>query len=92
MAKVRATRIGFYGSLRYPGDEFDVPDEQFARAWSWVEVLEAPAADPAPAPKVKVHPAKGREAPKPSDIVPGDAPAIPLAKAQQPSEPSNPPI
>lgn len=79
MAKVRATRNGFHGSLRYPGDEFEMPDEFFIGRVppSWVEVLEGPKVE---TPKPKIHPADGRKAPRPSAPVPvADGVAIPLS-------------
>ena len=69
--KVRATRIGFYGSLKYPGDEFEVTEADFQKPWTWVEVIDdgdEPAADGAPkaTAKSKAHPGRSvRPAPAP---------------------------
>lgn len=42
--KVIATKLGYFGKIREPGDEFDVPDKAKA---SWFE----PVVDAAPAGK-----------------------------------------
>lgn len=85
--KVRATRIGFYGSLRYPGDEFEVDEAEFVKPWTWVEVIDEDAADePAkPKPKARVHPAQGRQAPRPSEVVPGAEPTVALSQVAKPA-------
>jgi hypothetical protein len=59
MAVVRATRLGFYHGLRAPGTEFEVPDREFTKTWSWVEVVVPPkSAEPQPAaPAVEEAPA-----------------------------------
>lgn len=68
MAKVRANRTGFYLSLRYEGDEFEVPDNLAARPSSWFDVLEGP--EPIEEAPAKPHPAAVRPAPKPGKSVP----------------------
>lgn len=44
--KVRATATGFYGFLRQPGDEFDVPEGETA---AWFEPVRASAERKKPA-------------------------------------------
>ena len=41
--KVIASKLGFYGKLRQPGDEFEVQDGAKA---SWFELVEKPAEKP----------------------------------------------
>ena len=41
--KVIATQAGYFGKLRQPGDEFDVPD---GTKGSWFEPVKKPAKEP----------------------------------------------
>lgn len=46
--EVIATKKGYFGKIREPGDKFDVPDKSTA---SWFEPVEKPKADKAEKPK-----------------------------------------
>jgi len=57
--KVRATQLGYYKVLRYPGDVFEVPDNLFSKRW--MEPVPEAKADAAKPAKAKAEKAEKKE-------------------------------